>query len=83
MIYFVSYASEFCSEKRIILKNGKEGFFSRMRHCDNDSNSGYVRKWKTGHCLENGQGFSYKKNSFYNFDLRKKFKTRNYCPCDA
>ena len=27
-------------------------------------NSGYVRKWKTFHCLENEQGLSYKKTPF-------------------
>ena len=44
MFYFVSYESEFCSEKRILLKNGKVGFVLKR---GNDSNSGYVRKWKT------------------------------------
>ena len=46
VIYFVSYESEFCGLYR--LKNGKVGL-SRKR--DNVSNSGYVRKWKTLHCL--------------------------------
>ena len=40
----VNYESELCSEKRIISKKGK-WVLSRKR--DNDSNSGYVRKWKT------------------------------------
>jgi len=35
-------------------KTGKP-VLSRLR--DNDSNSGFVRKWKTWICLENGQGF--------------------------
>ena len=49
----------------------KAGNWGLSRKHDNDSNSGYVRKWKTGHCLENGQGFWYKKNSLHNFDARK------------
>ena len=31
---------------------------------NDDLNSGYVRKWKTFHCLENEQGLSYKKTPF-------------------
>ena len=41
------------------------------RERDNDANSGYVQKWKTWQCLENGQRLSFQNNFFYNFDLRK------------
>ena len=50
MIHFVSYDSEFCLNCGLYT----EGVFSRK--CDNDSNSEYIRKWKTRHYLENGQG---------------------------
>jgi len=49
----------------------KTGKWVLSQKRDNYSNSGDVRKWKTWHCLENGQGFSYKKNSFHNFNFRK------------
>jgi len=49
LLYLVIY---FASYKRVYPKTGK-WVLSRKR--DNVSNSGYVRKWKTRHCLENGQ----------------------------
>jgi len=59
------------------------GLYSKMwkwvlsRKRDNVSNSGYVRK------MENGQERQYKKNSYYEFDLNRKFKIGNCCPRDV
>ena len=51
MIYFVSY------ENVLFWTADITGKWVLSRKRDNDSNSGYVQKGKTGHCLENGQSF--------------------------
>ena len=70
MIYYLSYESAFCFEIVFTLKTGIAMKVRLVRKRDIDFKSGYVRKWKTWHCIDNGQGFYYKKISFYNFDFR-------------
>ena len=55
----------------------KTGKWVFSRKCDNDSNSGYVPKWKPYHCLENGQEIFKLKRTPIRF--LKKFKIGNCC----
>ena len=55
----------------IYSKTGKWGL---SRKHDNDSNSGYVRKWKTCHCLETIKGFNIKGNPLINLIKENSFK---------
>ena len=67
MIYFVSMKVSFVLSCGLYSKTGK---WVLSLNPDNVLNSGYVRKWKTWHCLENGQEIWCNRISYCKFDLK-------------